>query len=168
MSDTQQNEDEVIPETTELPQNEIENTDSETIQRLTEALSRATADYQNLLKRSESERKEMATFFMESFVKKILPTLDNLDRVVHGTPIESRSGAVYEGVMHATTGLNRTLEGMGVSSFVSMGNELDPSLHEALSQAPGPVGQIVSEFEKGYKLGDKVIRHAKVIVGNGD
>lgn len=168
MSDTQQNEDEVIPETTELPQNEMENTNSETLQKLTEALARSTADYQNLVKRSESERKEMASFFTESFVKKILPTLDNLDRVVSGTPLEFQTGAVYEGVKHATTALNRTLEGMGVSSFVSIGNELDPSLHEALSQASGPAGQIVSEFEKGYKLGDKVIRHAKVIVGNGD
>jgi molecular chaperone GrpE len=162
------NHEEVVPEDIEVTEEILETQDTETIQKLTEALARANADYQNLLKRSESERKEMATFFTESFVKKILPTLDNLDRVVNGTPLESQTGAVYEGVKHATTGLNRTLEGMGVSAFVSIGSELDPSLHEALSQAPGPVWEIVSEFEKGYKLGDKVIRHAKVIVGNGD
>ena len=137
MTDSTNNE-EVIPENTESSEDILENTDTESLQKLSEALSRATADYQNLLKRSESERKEMASFFTENFVKKILPTLDNLDRVVNGTPSELQTGAVYEGVKHAATGLNRTLEGMGVSSFVSIGSELDPSLHEALSQVPGP------------------------------
>ena len=162
------NEDEVIPETMELPQEQMDTKDSETIQKLTEALARSTADYQNLVRRNEIERKEMATFFTESFVKKILPTLDNLDRIVEGTPAEAQNNPVYEGVKHAVTGLNRAFESMGVNAFVSIGSELDPSLHEALSQSPGPVGEIISEFEKGYKLGDKVIRHAKVIVGNGD
>lgn len=75
---------------------------------------------------------------------------------------------MYEGVKHAATGLSRVLEGMGVSAFESLGKELDPSLHEAMSQGPGPAGQIISEFEKGYQLGEKVIRHAKVVVGTGE
>lgn len=157
---------EVTEEVTD--QTPADTNDAEKIKKLTEALARATADYQNLLKRSESERREMATFFTESFVKKILPTLDNLDRVVSGTPAELQNWAVYEGVKHAASGLSRTLEGMGVSAFESLGKELDPSMHEAMSQGPGPAGQIISEFEKGYKLGDKVIRHAKVIVGTGE
>lgn len=177
MTDTTQNENEEVLETEGTITEETTGTpadasapasESEQVRKLTEALSRATADYQNLLKRSESERREMATFFTESFVKKMLPTLDNLDRVVGGTPAELQTGAVYEGVKHAASGLVRVLEGMGVASFSSIGEELNPDLHEALSQGPGPVGQIISEFEKGYKLHDKVIRHAKVIVGNGD
>ncbi len=153
----------------EVPENsKTESSDSEKIQKLAEALARATADYQNLLKRSESERREMASFFTESFVKKILPTLDNLDRVVSGTPEELQNGAVYEGVKHAATGLNKVLESMGVSSFPSLGMELDPEFHDAMSQGSGPAGTIISEFEKGYKIGDKVIRHAKVIVGTGE
>lgn len=175
MTDSIINEAGIVPENMELPQDETipsenaaETQETETIQKISEALSRATADYQNLLKRTESERKDMANFFTENFVKKILPTLDNLERVVNSTPVEFQTDAVYEGVKHAAVGLNRTLESMGVSSFVSIGCELDPSLHEALSQAPGEVWKIISEFEKGYKLGEKVIRHAKVIVGNGD
>ncbi len=116
----------VTPESTEIVQ-------------LKESLARANADYQNLLKRSESERMEMASYFTESFAKKLLPTLDNLDRVVSGTPLELRVGAVYEGVKNAATGLSKVLEGMGVVSFESLGQELDPNLHEALSQAPGAV-----------------------------
>lgn len=156
-------EDTATPADVEVPAGE-----SEQVRKLTEALSRATADYQNLLKRSESERREMATFFTESFAKKMLPTLDNLDRVVSGTPAELQTGAVYEGVKHAASGLSRALEGMGVTSFESLGEELNPDFHEALSQGPGPAGKIISEFEKGYKLHDKVIRHAKVVVGSGE
>ncbi len=109
----------------------------------------------------------MSAYFTQNFAKKLLPTLDNLDRVVSGTPVELQTGAVYEGVKHAATGLSKVLEAMGVQSFSSVGEPLDPELHEALSQGPGPEGSIVAEFEKGYKLGDTVIRHAKVVVGNG-
>lgn len=75
-------------ETLETPEGEILSKDAsdEEVQKLKEALSRATADYQNLLKRSEGERLEMASYFTENFAKKLLPTLDNLDRVVDGTP----------------------------------------------------------------------------------
>jgi molecular chaperone GrpE len=133
-----------------------------------EIAARATADYQNLLKRSELERAEMSAYFTESFAKKLLPTLDNLDRVVSGTPVESQNGAVYEGVKNAAAGLLKVLEGLGVHAFTSIGEELDPNLHDALSQGPGPAGVVVSEFECGYKIKDKVIRHAKVIVGSGE
>lgn len=60
------------------------------------------------------------------------------------------------------------LEGLGITSFESIGTELDPTFHEALSQCPGPVGVIMTEFEKGYKLNKKIIRPAKVVVGNGE
>ena len=139
-----------------------------TLARSQEIAARATADYQNLLKRSELERVEMSSYFTESFAKKLLPTLDNLDRVVSGTPIKSQNWAVYEGVKNAAAGLLKVLEGLGVHAFTSLGAELDPSLHDALSQGPGPAGIVVSEFECGYKIKDKVIRHAKVVVGSGE
>jgi molecular chaperone GrpE len=138
------------------------------LEKAQESAARATADYQNLLKRSELERAEMSFYFTENFAKKLLPTLDNLDRVVSGTPTESQNGPVYEGVKNAAAGLLKVLEGLGVSAFESLGVELDPNLHEALTQGPGPAGIIVSEFERGYKLKDKVIRHAKVVVGMGE
>ncbi len=57
---------------------------------------------------------------------------------------------------------------MGVQSFESIGHEVDTEHHEVMSQAPGKEGLIVMEFEKGYTLHDRVIRHAKVIVGSGE
>lgn len=139
----------------------------ELLAKANENLARSNADYQNLLRRTEKDRAEMAEFFTQNFAKKLLPTLDNLDRVVSGTPAESQTGAVYEGVKQAAAGLSKVLESMGVKAFESLGVDLDPNLHEALSQGAGPEGKIIMEFEKGYKLNDTVIRHAKVIVGNG-
>ena len=55
-----------------------------------------------------------------------------------------------------------------MKAFDSVGQEVDPDKHEVLSQAPGKEGIIVTEFEKGYMLGDRVLRHAKVIVGSGE
>ena len=110
----------------------------------------------------------MSNFYTEKFAKKVLPTVDNLERVLTSTPKEQQVGSVFDGVKGAHAGLVKELESLGITSYSSVGQELDPNLHEALSQAPGPVGVIVIEFEKGYMLGKKVIRHAKVIVGNGD
>lgn len=117
---------------------EASRTGDEEIARLKEALARANADYQNLLRRTEKDRMEMTSFFTQNLTKKLLPTLDNLDRVVSGTPVELRTGAVYDGVKQAATGLSKVLESMGVKPFESVGADLDPHLHEALSQGPGP------------------------------
>jgi molecular chaperone GrpE len=62
----------------------------------------------------------------------------------------------------------KQLETMGVVSFISVGHEVDTERHEVMSQSPGKEDIIITEFEKGYILHDRVIRHAKVIVGNGE
>ena len=155
-------------ETKEQPIQDQQTQSVDEVQKLKEALARATADYQNLSKRVEGERLEMAAYFTENFAKKLLPTLDNLDRLVSGTPPELQTGAVYEGVKNANIGLAKVLESMGVKPFVSVGAELDPHFHDALSQGPGPAGVVTAELEKGYSLGEKVIRHAKVVVGSGE
>lgn len=53
-----------------------------------------------------------------------------------------------------------------MKSFVSIGEEVNPDRHDVMTQAPGPEGKIVQEFEKGYLIGDRVLRHAKVVVGS--
>ncbi len=106
----------------------------EQLAKANESLARANADYQNLLRRTEKDRVEMSSFFTQNFAKKLLPTLDNLDRVVSGTPAEFQTGAVYDGVKQAAAGLSKVLESMGVKSYESVGSDLDPHFHEALSQ----------------------------------
>jgi molecular chaperone GrpE len=61
--------------------------------------------------------------------------------------------------------MQKYLESQGVKSFSSIGEEVNPDRHDVMTQAPGPEGKIVTEFEKGYLIGDRVLRHAKVVVG---
>ena len=137
------------------------------IAKLKDTLARSQADYKNLVSRTERERLEMGDYVTEKLVVKLLPSFDNLERLLSGTPEAERTGVLYEGVKSTFSGLVRALEGVGVSSFESVGQPLDPAFHEAVAQVPGTEGAVVVEFEKGYKLREKVIRHAKVTVGNG-
>ena len=66
------------------------------IAKLKDLLARQMADSQNQAQRYERDKREMGTFFTENFVKKILPTLDNLDRIISGTPESMREGVVYK------------------------------------------------------------------------
>lgn len=138
------------------------------IGKLKDTLARSQADYKNLVARTERERLEMADYVTEKLVTKLLPSVDNLERLVSGTSESERSGALYDGVRSTLSGIVRTLESVGVTSFESVGKPLDPAFHEAVAQVPGEEGVVMNEFEKGYKLRDKVIRHSKVTVGNGE
>ena len=163
---TQENEnlqDETISEeTTENPASE-----NNEIATLRDQLARAQADYQNLKMRGERDRADMVHFLTEKLLSPLLTQIDNLDRAV-----KIKDGvtddAFVDGVRAVQSGLQKYLENQGVQAFDSIGQEVDPDKHEVLSQAPGKEGIIVTEFEKGYMLGDRVLRHAKVIVGAGE
>ena len=66
------------------------------------------------------------------------------------------------------TNMEKYLESQGVKPFVSLGEEVDPEKHDVMTQAPGLEGKIITEFEKGYLIGNRVLRHAKVVVGSGE
>lgn len=143
------------------------NPENNEIATLRDQLARAQADYQNLKMRGERDRADMVHFLTEKLLSPLLTQIDNLDRAV-----KIKDGvmddAFVDGVRAVQSGLQKYLENQGVKAFDSVGQEVDPDKHEVLSQAPGKEGVIVTEFEKGYMLGDRVLRHAKVIVGSGE
>lgn len=140
----------------------------EELERLRGSLSRAQADYANLLKRVERDKMDMTSFITANIIKKFLPTVDNLERALASVPADIAEQKWTEGIRATLQGLSRQLESMGVKAFVSLGQEVDTERQEVMSQAPGKEGIIITEFEKGYILHDRVIRHAKVIVGSGE
>lgn len=148
----------------EIPENLPDN---EEIAKLREALARSQADYQNLVMRNERDRSNMVHFLTEKLLSPILSQIDNLDRA-----IEIKKDVVWDsfvdGVRSVQSGLKKFLENNWIKTFDSIGQEVDPDKHEVLSAGPGKEGVIIAEFEKWYTLGDKVFRHAKVIVGNWD
>lgn len=161
------NTEEILEET--LKQEEIPESlpDNEEITKLREALARSQADYQNMMMRAERDRKDMQFFLMEKLLKGLLVQIDNLDRAV-AIKADVTGDAFVDGVRNVQSGLAKYLENHGVVAFSSLGEEVNPDRHEVLSQMAGEEGKIVAEFEKGYMFGDRVLRHAKVVVGNGE
>lgn len=167
--------DDLVEETQELEQQQqeeisqtYENNDENTeIQKLKDQLLKTQADYQNFKMRSERDRSEMVFFLKWDIFKKILPRLDDLERIIKNTPDPEHTWAVYEWVLLMQKALLKDLENMWVKSFESIGQEVNPDLHEVMTQVSSETpGVIVDEFEKWYMLWDKVLRVAKVIVGN--
>jgi len=135
---------------------------------LKESLARSQADYHNLVRRVERDRNEMWEFFTSNIVAKFLPSIDNLERIINSTPEDMQSNSLFEWVKSIYSWLIKTLESVWVKSFESVWQEVDANLHDVMSQMQGEEWIIIQEFEKWYKLWDKVIRHAKVIVGSGN
>ena len=137
------------------------------IEDLRSSLARSQADYQNLVMRNDRDKAEMVHFLSARIFTPLLAQIDHLDRAVQIK--DGVEGDTFvDGVRNVAGGLAKYLESQGVIAFSSIGEEIDPDRHDVLSQTDGPDGQIISEFEKGYTLGDRVLRHAKVIVGNGN
>lgn len=140
----------------------------EDLEKLRGSLFRAQADYANLLKRVERDKADMTAFITANVIKKFLPTVDNLERALATIPAEIAEHGWTDGIRVTLQELLKRLESMGVQSFESVGQESDSERHEVMSQTPGAEGVIINEFEKGYMLHGRVIRHAKVVVGNGE
>jgi molecular chaperone GrpE len=145
---------------------EIQTTDiTDEVKQLRESLARSQADYQNLVMRNERDKIEMVSFLSAKLVTPLLKEVDNLERAVKLKEGVEGDGFV-DGVRSVLASMEKYLEAQGVKSFTSIGEEVDPAKHDVMTQAPGAEGKIVSEFEKGYMMGTRVLRHAKVVVGS--
>lgn len=143
-----------------------DDTSSEII-RLQEALARSQADYQNLVMRNERDKADMVHFLSAKILLPLLTQVDNLERAVKlKDGIEG--DAFVDGVRSVFSGFQKYLESQKVTAFESVGWEVDPDRHDVMTEMPGELGKIISEFEKGYLIGDRVLRHAKVVTGNGE
>lgn len=132
-----------------------------------EQMKRAMADFQNLRKRTQAEAAGLRQAALERFVTALLPVLDNFER----TATVAQSGASLESVLEGVRAVERQLRGVlesnGVTRVESVGKAFDPELHEAVGmQETDEVeeGAVASEVEPGYRLGEKVVRPARVRV----
>lgn len=137
------------------------------VARLRESLARSQADYQNLIMRVDRDKAEMVSFLSGKIINPLLTQVDNLERAVKLKEWVEGDGFV-DGVRSVLAWMQKYLESQGVKSFSSVGEEVDPARHDVMTQSPGPEGKIVTEFERGYLIGDRVLRHAKVVVGSGE
>ncbi len=134
-----------------------------------EMLAKVQADFDNFKKRTDRDKDEMIFFLKSNVVKKVLPRVDDIERILKNTPEDMQSGALYEGIVALEKSLKKDLTGMWVEKFVSIWEQAHPDKHDIMTQIPGkPENEIVEEFETGYMLEGKVLRHAKVVVGAGE
>ena len=129
---------------------------------------RTQADFVNYRRRTEQERQEFAAFANASLLRAILPVADDLERALENVPEDVSDHEWVEGIRLVERKFKSSLENCGVKPVLALGMEFDPNYHEALHQDAGPEGMVVGEFQKGYLLNDKLLRPARVIVGNGE
>ncbi|GAA3951566.1 nucleotide exchange factor GrpE [Hymenobacter algoricola] len=150
------------------PKAEGTKTDAE-LAELKDKYLRLAAEFDNYKRRTTKERADLFKSANQELMVALLPVLDDFERARHATQATTDAGAVRESIEIIQNKLNKTLQQKGLTPMEAKGGDFDADLHEAITQIPAPSedlkGKIVDEVEKGYYLGDKVIRHAKVVLG---
>lgn len=134
------------------------------IDELTHDLQRLQAEFANFKRRAQEARAEIAEFATQQVVIQLLPLFDNLDRALNHRPEELKNNSWAEGVEQVSRQVGDVLKALGVEKIQSVGQEFDHNLHEAVSH-DGEGETVIEELQPGYKMGDRVIRHAAVRVG---
>jgi molecular chaperone GrpE len=147
---------------------------SELVQKLTaekdqiqEQMLRTMADFQNFRKRSQQEQALNRQYATESVVLSLLPVLDNFERTVIAADNGANVDSIVSGVKAVEKQLRYIIEQQGVTRIKSVGEPFDASVHEALGTVPSEELEpdtVVDEIEPGYKMGEKIIRPARVRV----
>ena len=137
----------------------------EKMAELEERLLRATADLDNYRKRAQREKDEARQFANQGLLEKLLPVLDNFDMAMDAA--KDAEPAVRDGVRMILSQLKGVLIESGVEEVDALGQEFDPAMHEAVSQeetAAAAEGTVVKQLRKGYRLHERLVRPASVIV----
>lgn len=135
---------------------------------LNDRFMRLYAEFDNYRKRTNKEKVDMIASASEGVIKMIIPTLDDFERAIATNETSSDIDAVKEGFNLIFSKLRSTLEAKGLKEMPSTGEKFDSEIHEAIANIPGDdsqKGKVIDTVEKGYFLGEKVIRYAKVVVG---
>ena len=128
---------------------------------------RAEADFQNYKRRVEQERDEVRRFGVASLIINILPIIDDFERAFGSLDARLAGLTWFEGIYHIYRKLLQALQNAGVSAIEVEGQQFDPRYHEAVMHAEGEEGKVLAEVQRGYKLHDRVLRPAMVVVGKG-
>jgi len=131
---------------------------------------RSVADFANYRKRQDRERENELRRISMQVLRRLLPPLDDLDRAIESVPPEHRDSPWVEGVRLIDRKLNGILDEFDVKPIEALGKPFDPRYHSALLQGESDVyaeGIVMEELQRGYLLGDDVLRPAVVKVSSG-
>lgn len=145
--------------------------DREGVEELKDKYLRLFAEFDNYKKRNVRERLELMRSASQDILTALLPILDDFDRAVtNAREKNADQDPVFQGLFLVYQKMQTLLTQKGLTPMESTGLPFDPELHEAVTEIPAPTpeqkGMVIDTLEKGYKLNDKIIRYAKVVVGN--
>jgi len=131
---------------------------------------RLFAEFENFKKRTSKERIDLFKTAGQDVIVSMLPILDDFDRALKELS-KSEDNELFKGVELISNKFSETLKNKGLAEMeIGQGDTFDAEIHDAVTQIPAPdkklKGKIIDVIEKGFKLGDKIIRHPKVVVGN--
>lgn len=153
--------------TTELTVEEQLEAAKKEVEQYKDKYLRAVAEFDNYRKRTLKEKAELLLNGSEKAVCAFLPILDDFERAIADKTEDAN--AIKEGVQIIFNKFNKTLESLGVKKIETEGKDFDVDFHEAVAMVPGmgddKKGKVIDCVQTGYQLNDKVIRHAKVAVG---
>ena len=139
------------------------------IAELKDKYLRSVAEFDNYRKRTLKERAELILNGGEKVLTAILPVVDDMERAIENGAKTDDPQVIREGMELIYHKLMKVLEAQGVSLIETDGADFDTDIHEAVAMVPGmgddKKGKVIDCLQRGYKLNDKVIRHAKVAVG---
>jgi molecular chaperone GrpE len=148
---------------------EVESTSEELIQQEKDKYLRLFAEFENYKKRTSKERIELFKTASQELMTSLLPIMDDFDRGL--TEIKKvKDKELLKGMQLINDKFKNTLTQKGLTEIeVNKGDVFDAEIHEAITQIPAPSdklkGKVIDAVEKGYKLGDKIIRYPKVVIG---
>jgi len=139
------------------------------LQEVNDKYLRLVAEFDNMKRRTAKERIDLIGSASEDVIKNLLPVIDDFDRAFGSAEKAEDIAAVVDGFKLIKNKLDGILKAKGLECMESMGETFDAEVHEALTEIPAPdkdaTGKVLDVIEKGYKLNDKIIRYAKVVVG---
>ena len=141
----------------------------EEIEQLRDKYLRSVAEFDNYRKRTTKEKAELILNGGSNAIKAILPVLDDMERAIENGEKTDDPQVLREGMELIYQKFQKALEGLGVKKIETEDADFDVDIHEAVAMVPGmgddKKGKVIDCLQQGYKLNDKVIRHAKVAVG---
>jgi molecular chaperone GrpE len=164
-----QNENIVQAESIEEEEVPVEKSWEEKYLEMNDRYVRLYAEFDNFRRRTQKERIELMATASAGLLKDLIPVLDDFDRAITYNETATEIESVKEGFALIYTKYKMILEAKGLKPMDSKGHPFDSELHEAIANIPAPTedlkGKIIDDVEKGYLLHDKVVRFAKVVVG---
>lgn len=141
----------------------------EQVEKLNDRYMRLQAEFDNYRKRTIKEKADLLKSAGEDVLKDMLPVIDDMDRAIETIEAAEDKDAIKAGMQLIDQKFKEFVKQKGVTEIDAMHQEFDTDVHEAMTKIPAPKeelkGKVVDVIQKGYKLNDKVIRFAKVVIG---